>query len=50
MALLLLIGNAMANSADPDQKPRSMASELNLHFLQRSICETLSVNGVRVAL
>ena len=32
------IAGCMANSVDPDQMPRSAASDLGLHCLQRPIC------------
>ena len=32
----------MANSVDPDQTPRSAASDLDLHCLQRPICPNTS--------
>ena len=36
-----------ANSVDPDQTPRSMASDLGLHCLQRSHVWELDINGLK---
>ena len=38
----------MANSVDPDQAPRSVASDLGLHYLQDLSVQILSVNTVCV--
>ena len=36
----------MANSPDPDQAPRSAASDLSLHYLSMSLNGILSINGL----
>ena len=36
----------MANSEDPDQTPRYAASDLDLHYLLRSVGQNLKVNTI----
>ena len=36
--MCLKIPGRVANSVDPDQTPRSAASDLGLHYLLRSVC------------
>ena len=38
VSVILLFVCCMPNTADPDQTPSNVASDLGLHSLQRSIC------------
>ena len=44
--MCLRIPVCMANSVDPDQTPRSAASDLGLHCLQRPICPSNQYLGL----
>ena len=38
-----ILAVCMATSVDPDQVPHSVASDLGLHYLLRSICPNTSI-------
>ena len=45
LLMCLITVGWVANSVDPDQTPRSAASDLGLHYLLRPVCPNIRING-----